>query len=179
MNVQPWRFVVVREPTLKAKLQVAANNQAQVGGAPAVIVLYSDMPDVIAHAHDRRVARRRRRSAARGGANGDNRRHDQTTYENPRTAHLRPLFKRHSNDVMVTRQLAGECRPASIPTGYPSPRRIVVTIGRKPAAGSGRSGISGANWTLRARTATEPMSMVAAGVTSTAGSRPSRCSSRR
>ncbi len=52
MNVQPWRFVVVREPTLKAKLQVAANNQAQVGGAPAVIVLYSDMPDVIAHAHE-------------------------------------------------------------------------------------------------------------------------------
>jgi nitroreductase len=52
MNVQPWRFVVVREPTLKAQLQVAANNQAQVGGAPAVIVLYSDMPDVIAHADE-------------------------------------------------------------------------------------------------------------------------------
>ena len=28
MNVQPWRFVVVREPVLKAKLQAAANNQA-------------------------------------------------------------------------------------------------------------------------------------------------------
>ncbi len=52
MNVQPWRFVVVREPALKAKLQNAANNQAQVGGAPVVVVLYSDMPDAIAHAYE-------------------------------------------------------------------------------------------------------------------------------
>lgn len=52
MNVQPWRFVIVRDPALKAKLQVAANNQAQVGRAPAVIVLYADMPDALAHAVD-------------------------------------------------------------------------------------------------------------------------------
>lgn len=47
-NVQPWRFVVVREPALKAQLQSAAYNQAQVGAAPVVIVLYSDMADVLA-----------------------------------------------------------------------------------------------------------------------------------
>src|SRR5690349_2104694 len=42
-NVQPWRFVVVRDPAVKAQLQQAAYNQPQVGAAPAVIVLYSDM----------------------------------------------------------------------------------------------------------------------------------------
>lgn len=42
-NVQPWRFVVVTEPDLKAKLGAAAYGQKQVTGAPAVIVLYTDM----------------------------------------------------------------------------------------------------------------------------------------
>ena len=48
-NVQPWRFVAVREPALKAQLQAAAYNQAQVGAAPVVLVLYSDLADVLAH----------------------------------------------------------------------------------------------------------------------------------
>jgi nitroreductase len=48
-NLQPWRFVVVRDPALKTQLMAAANNQPQVGAAPAVIVLYSDMDDVLAH----------------------------------------------------------------------------------------------------------------------------------
>jgi nitroreductase len=47
-NLQPWRFVVVEDPTTKAALQQAAYGQAQVGSAPAVIVMYSDMTDVIA-----------------------------------------------------------------------------------------------------------------------------------
>lgn len=47
-NLQPWRFVIVEDLTTKAKLQAAAYGQAQVGNAPAVIVLYSDMADVIA-----------------------------------------------------------------------------------------------------------------------------------
>ena len=51
-NLQPWRFVVVQDPALKAQLRVAANNQPQVTAAPAVIVLYSDMDDVLAHLDD-------------------------------------------------------------------------------------------------------------------------------
>ena len=47
-NIQPWRFVVVESPDLRARLQDAANGQRQVGGAPAVIVLYSDMADALA-----------------------------------------------------------------------------------------------------------------------------------
>jgi nitroreductase len=46
-NVQPWRFVVVTDPDLKAQLGVAANGQKQVAGAPAVIVLYTDMKHVL------------------------------------------------------------------------------------------------------------------------------------
>src|SRR5688500_9457652 len=42
-NIQPWRFLIVRSPELKAELQAAAYNQSQVTSAPAVIVLYSDM----------------------------------------------------------------------------------------------------------------------------------------
>lgn len=46
-NLQPWRFVVVESAELRGKLQEAAMGQAQVGGAPAVMVLYSDMRDVL------------------------------------------------------------------------------------------------------------------------------------
>lgn len=51
-NVQPWRWVVVREPDLKARLAEAAYGQKQVSGAPAVLVLYSDMADVLEHAEE-------------------------------------------------------------------------------------------------------------------------------
>lgn len=51
-NVQPWRFVVVTEPALKAKLGAAAYGQKQVTGAPAVIVLYTDMKDVLDNMED-------------------------------------------------------------------------------------------------------------------------------
>lgn len=47
-NLQPWRFVVVREPERKARLAEAAFNQRQVLSAPAVIVLYTDMEDALA-----------------------------------------------------------------------------------------------------------------------------------
>lgn len=47
-NVQPWRFVVVETPEMKARLAAAAGGQRQVHGAPAVIVLYTDMADALA-----------------------------------------------------------------------------------------------------------------------------------
>jgi nitroreductase len=47
-NLQPWRFVVVRDAAVKQKLAAAAYNQKQVTGAPAVIVLYTDMADTLA-----------------------------------------------------------------------------------------------------------------------------------
>lgn len=47
-NLQPWRFVVVRDPALKAKLGEAAYGQKQVNGAPAVIVIHTDMADTLA-----------------------------------------------------------------------------------------------------------------------------------
>ncbi len=46
-NVQPWRFVIVEDAATKLKLQEAAYGQPQVGSAPAVIVMYSDMTDAI------------------------------------------------------------------------------------------------------------------------------------
>jgi nitroreductase len=46
-NLQPWRFVIVEDAATKAKLQAAAYGQKQVGGAPAVIVMYSDMTDAL------------------------------------------------------------------------------------------------------------------------------------
>ena len=51
-NAQPWRFVVVTDPTVKAELAKAANGQRQVTAAPAVIVLYTDMADVLATLED-------------------------------------------------------------------------------------------------------------------------------
>jgi nitroreductase len=46
-NVQPWRFVIVEDAATKSRLQAAAYGQAQVGNAPAVIVMYSDMTDAL------------------------------------------------------------------------------------------------------------------------------------
>ena len=51
-NAQPWRFVVVSDPALKATLGEAASGQRQVTAAPAVIVLYTDMRDVLAGVED-------------------------------------------------------------------------------------------------------------------------------
>ena len=42
-NVQPCRLVAVRDPEVKDKLQQAAYGQPQVGSAPVVWVVYSDM----------------------------------------------------------------------------------------------------------------------------------------
>lgn len=48
-NLQPWRFIVVRDEATKAQLQAAAYNQKQVGEAPVVIAMYADMEDTMAH----------------------------------------------------------------------------------------------------------------------------------
>ncbi|GGR78059.1 nitroreductase family protein [Deinococcus sedimenti] len=47
-NAQTWRFAVVQDPAIKQQIQDAAYGQGQVTGAPAVIVVYSDMEDTLA-----------------------------------------------------------------------------------------------------------------------------------
>jgi nitroreductase len=47
-NIQPWRFVVISDPATREALQAAAFGQKQVGAAPVVVVLYTDMVDAIA-----------------------------------------------------------------------------------------------------------------------------------
>jgi nitroreductase len=49
-NLQPWRFVIVQDARLKQALAEAAHGQRQILGAPAVIVLYTDMRDALANA---------------------------------------------------------------------------------------------------------------------------------
>ncbi len=46
-NVQPWRWVAVRDQELKDRLQAAANGQPQVGAAPVLLVLYTDTRDAL------------------------------------------------------------------------------------------------------------------------------------
>lgn len=46
-NLQPWRFVVVRDQALKSQLSAASFNQKQVADAPVVIAMYSDMEDTL------------------------------------------------------------------------------------------------------------------------------------
>lgn len=48
-NLQPWRFHVVLNEDLKQKLEDSAYGQKQVTSAPAVIVVTSDMEDVLAN----------------------------------------------------------------------------------------------------------------------------------
>jgi nitroreductase len=47
-NLQPWRFVIVQTPEIKARLVEASYRQRQVVSAPAVIVLYTDVADALA-----------------------------------------------------------------------------------------------------------------------------------
>jgi nitroreductase len=51
-NLQPWRWVTVRDPELKSRLQAAAYGQPQVGAASVVLVLYSDMKDALEHVEE-------------------------------------------------------------------------------------------------------------------------------
>lgn len=51
-NAQPWRFIVATDPALRAQLGAAAYGQKQVTGAPAVIVLYTDMKAVLDNVDD-------------------------------------------------------------------------------------------------------------------------------
>ena len=46
-NVQPWRFIVVQDDDLRARLAAAAYGQQQVLRAPATIVMFSDMQDAL------------------------------------------------------------------------------------------------------------------------------------
>jgi nitroreductase len=40
-NLQPWRFIIVREEENRRRLQAAAFNQAKVGEAPVVVIAYA------------------------------------------------------------------------------------------------------------------------------------------
>lgn len=51
-NAQTWRFAVIQTPEIKEKLREAAYGQAQVTGAPVVIVVYSDMEDTLETVED-------------------------------------------------------------------------------------------------------------------------------
>src|SRR5690606_13771534 len=42
-NMQPWRFIVVTDAELKAKLVPIAFNQSQVAEASAVVILMADL----------------------------------------------------------------------------------------------------------------------------------------
>ena len=48
-NLQPWRFYIATDAALKERLQDAAYGQMQVASAPVVILVGSDMEDVVAH----------------------------------------------------------------------------------------------------------------------------------
>ncbi len=51
-NLQPWRFIVVRDPQAKKQLREAAFGQPQVEAASAVIVVWSDMVDALARVNE-------------------------------------------------------------------------------------------------------------------------------
>jgi nitroreductase len=48
-NLQPWRFIVVREPQNRKRLQSAAMDQTKVGEAPVVVIAYAVKGEWKAH----------------------------------------------------------------------------------------------------------------------------------
>jgi len=71
-NVQPWRIVAVRDQAIKDALKGAANGQQQVGAAPVLFVVYSDMADMLEHVEE--IAHPGMPQAMRDGAVGQVRR---------------------------------------------------------------------------------------------------------
>ena len=51
-NLQPWRFIVVRDSATRNRLQRAAFNQAKVGEAPVTIVAFGSMAQTRRLKHD-------------------------------------------------------------------------------------------------------------------------------
>lgn len=51
-NLQPWRVEVVRTPEMREKLMGAAYGQPQVGAAPVVFAVWSNMKDVLDKVED-------------------------------------------------------------------------------------------------------------------------------
>lgn len=51
-NLQPTRIVAVTDPETKSQLMAAAYGQPQVGAAPVVFVIYTDMEDVLSNVHE-------------------------------------------------------------------------------------------------------------------------------
>lgn len=51
-NLQPWRWVAVRDQELKSRLKAAAFGQSQVGAAPVLLVLYTDTMDALDHVEE-------------------------------------------------------------------------------------------------------------------------------
>lgn len=51
-NVQPTRFMVIQNKELQEQLQAVSYNQSQVTSAPAVIVVYADMEDVLSNVEE-------------------------------------------------------------------------------------------------------------------------------
>lgn len=51
-NVQPWRLIAIRDEEMRAKLMAVSFNQPQVGAAPVVFVLTSDMEDFMQHVEE-------------------------------------------------------------------------------------------------------------------------------
>src|ERR1044071_4537249 len=48
-NLQPWRFAVIRDPGVRARMLPLAGQQPEVASARALFVLYADMEDVVAN----------------------------------------------------------------------------------------------------------------------------------
>lgn len=48
-NMQPWRFVAVRDQAMRSRMLPVAENQKQVASARALILLYTDSDDTISH----------------------------------------------------------------------------------------------------------------------------------
>jgi nitroreductase len=48
-NIQPWRFVVIRDPEMRARIVPLVGESRELASASALIVLYADMEDVLAN----------------------------------------------------------------------------------------------------------------------------------
>lgn len=51
-NLQPWRFIVVRDPINKRRLQKAAYDQPKIGEAPVVIIFIGMKEESLVHAKE-------------------------------------------------------------------------------------------------------------------------------
>ena len=129
MNIQPWRVVAVRSTELRRRLRSAAHDQAQVEGAPVVLVVMMDEEGAMAAVADTVHPEFGEKAGAKAQSVHAN-------YEGMEAAARRATFMNHTFLFVAFLVLAaqGAGYSTSVMGGF-EPEKVKEVLGLPPSVG--------------------------------------------